>query len=241
MKSVKPYSYLSLIYSYLMKAVDYGFWANYIKEIHETLGNKKDIALELAAGNCSLANYLENYFYKLFVSDISKEMLMSCSNNTLNKICCDMNKLPFKNKFDVIYSAFDSINYLNNEKKLNEHFANMSSYLNEKGIFLFDASLKNNSLKHIKYLNRKGTYKGIKYIQKSIFDPKSKIHTNNIKIKLENGQVLEEVHKQKIYDFYYYFEVLESNGFYVVECFDAFTFNNASEESERVQFIVKRK
>jgi SAM-dependent methyltransferase len=152
-----------------------------------------------------------------------------------------MTLLPFKNKFDFIYSAFDSVNYLNDEAKLSTYFANISKNINEDGLLLFDVSLKNNSLKYVKRLNRKGSYKGIKYIQKSVFDEESKIHSNFIKLKLSNGKIIEEIHKQKIYDFYYYFEVLESNNLYVVECFEAFTFNDATEDSERVQFIVKRK
>ena len=241
MKVVKPYSHFSLIYHHLMKAVDYAYWADYLKEIHNTLGNKSDIALELAAGDCYLAGYLTDQFKKLYVSDISKEMLIASSNNKLEKICCDMSLLPFKNQFDFIYSAFDSVNYLNNEKKLSEYFTNIKNNMSNDGLLLFDVSLKNNSLKYVKLLNRKGTYKGIKYIQKSVFDEETKIHSNFIKLKLASGEIVEELHKQKIYDFYYYFEVLESNNLYVVECFDSFTFNDATEDSERVQFIVKRK
>ena len=202
-----------------MKAVDYAFWADYIKEIHDTLGNKNDIALELAAGDCSLAKHLTNQFKKLYVSDISKEMLLVFSIKDLKKVCCDMTLLPFKKQFDFIYSAFDSVNYLNDENKLSEFFANIKNNISKDGLLLFDVSLKNNSVKHVKRLNRKGTYNGIKYIQKSVFDEVTNIHSNFIKLKLKNGKVVEEIHKQKIYDFYYYFEVLETNNLYVVECF----------------------
>jgi len=48
-----------------------------------------------------------------------------------------------------------------------------------------------------------------------------------------------EIHKQKIYKFEDYFEIIAKAGMYVVECLDAFTFNNGNQHSERVQFIVK--
>lgn len=60
-------------------------------------------------------------------------------------------------------------------------------------------------------------------------------------MKLHNGETITEIHKQKIYDFYYYFEVIESCNLYVMECFNSFTYKDADENSERVQFIVKRK
>ncbi|MEE9430516.1 MAG: class I SAM-dependent methyltransferase, partial [Melioribacteraceae bacterium] len=80
MKEVKPYFYFSQIYSHLMSSVDYKYWAKYIIEIHSTLGQSQDIALELAAGDCSLAKHLDKQFNKLFVTDISKEMLTQATN-----------------------------------------------------------------------------------------------------------------------------------------------------------------
>ena len=151
-----------------------------------------------------------------------------------------MLNLPFKNQFDFIYSTFDSINYLNEESTLNLFFNRIKNNLKETGYFLFDVSLKKNSEKYEKMLNRKGVYKKIKYEQKSSFDEKSKIHSNIVKLEFPDGKKFEEIHKQKIYDFYYYFDVIESNGLYVVNCFDAFDFKNGSQKSERVQFVVKR-
>jgi hypothetical protein len=108
-------------------------------------------------------------------------------------------------------------------------------------VLCFDVSLKNNSLKHLKSLNREGKYKGIKYIQKSEFDLGTQIHRNELFINLPDGRTYWEEHIQKIYDFYYYFQVLEKSDLYVIECFEAFDFVDANPSSERVQFIVKRK
>ncbi|MBK7979469.1 MAG: methyltransferase domain-containing protein [Ignavibacteriae bacterium] len=238
--NVRPYTYFSELYSFLMKSIDYPFWSNYIKEIHETIGNKNDVALELASGNCKLSEELKSQFRKLYVTDISLQMLQK--NLTLtNKICCDMVYLPFKIKFDFIYSTFDSINYLADEVHLNKFFNNIGKFISKKGFFVFDVSLKKNSLKHLKKLNRKGEYNNIKFEQISTFDKKTMIHSNIINFELEDGKKFSEVHNQKIYDFYYYFDVIDSNNLLVVECFDAFDFKNGSPDSERIQFIVKRK
>ncbi len=223
-----------------MQSVDYKFWAKYLSEIHDTLGDKSDYALELAAGNCFVTKYLKSKFKKLIVSDISKEMLLLCEQR-IDKVCCNMTNLPFSYKFDFIYSTFDSLNYLNTESKLSEFFENISGNLSENGFLTFDVSLKKNSVKHLKKLNREGKFKGIKYVQKSVFNDETNIHTNTLTITLKNGKTFTEIHNQKIYDFYYYFDVIHSKELYVAECFDAFTFNDATEKSDRVQFIVKRK
>lgn len=223
-----------------MESVDYKYWANYIIEIHETLGSPNDLALELASGNCKLASYLKKEFKKLYISDLSFEML-KVHKRKQDGVCCNMIHLPFKNEFDFIFSAFDSINYLDDENSLIEFFKNIKINLSKEGLFLFDISLKKNSLKYVKQLNRKGKYKGIVYNQISKFDEDLDIHSNILEIKLKDGNIYKEVHKQKIYDFYYYFEVLDLAGLYVLECFDAFSFNDGTADSERIQFIVKRK
>ncbi len=239
-KQVKPYSSFSEIYSHLMKSVDYKFWAEYISTIHQSIGSKNDIALELAAGNCSLAKRLKRTFKQIYVTDISSEMLKK-SKKIKYKVCCDMLYLPFKKQFDFIYSTFDSVNYLNEENLLNIFFNNIRDQLTKDGHFLFDVSLKKNSKKYVKMLNRKGKYKQIEYKQISTFDEEKQIHKNIVYLKFPNGENFKEVHKQKIYDFYYYFDVIDSNDLYVVNCFDAFDFKYGSPNSERVQFVVKRK
>jgi len=222
-----------------MKSVDYSFWAKYIREIHNTLGEPSDIALEVGAGNGKLGEYLKNQFQRLYLTDFSLEMLKE-NKSFIDSVCCDMTALPFQAEFDFIFSTFDTVNYLSNEEKMRLFFNRIKNNLTKNGYLLFDVSLESNSLKHVEKLNRKGKHKGITYIQKSDYDKNEKLHSNTLEIKLPDGKWYFEKHEQKIYDFYYYFDVIESEGLFVAECFEAFTFENASRKSDRVQFIVKR-
>ena len=151
-----------------------------------------------------------------------------------------MAELPFKNKFSFIYSTFDSINYLDNEESINKFFKNIFHILNDEACFTFDVSLEKNSIKHEKRLNRKGKVDGLKFIQNSKYDRTTKIHQNKFKIKLEDGSIVEEIHRQKIYDFEYYFNIIEQHNLYVVHCFNSFTDDDTNSESERAQFVVKK-
>ena len=156
------------------------------------------------------------------------------------RVCADMTMLPFKSKFDFIYSTFDSINYLTSKEELQKYFNEISEIMSDDGVFTFDASLENNSIKNVKRLNRKGKIDRLLYKQISKYDFDKKVHKNRFKVKLENGEIIEEVHTQKIYDFELYFEIAENSGLYVVDCFDSFTFEDANSESERIQFIMKK-
>jgi SAM-dependent methyltransferase len=196
-------------------------------------------SLELAGGMCDLAGYLINYFDHYVVSYFSLDMLCKGGNEFFDKVCCDMTSLPFRTKFDFIFSTFDSVNYLMYEKDLLKLFSEVSQVISDNGIFTFDVSLEKNSYSNVKRLNRKGKYKGIKYIQKSRYDSESYIHTNEFKIFLDDKEII-EIHKQKIYPFEKYFDLIEACGLFVADCFESFTFEDANNNSERVQFVVKK-
>ena len=151
-----------------------------------------------------------------------------------------MLNIPVKKNIPLIISAFDSINYLLTSEELFRLFKEIKRILSVDGIFTFDVSLEANSICNEKHLNRKGKVDGIKYKQNSEYDTVSKIHKNEFELVLKDGTKKYETHIQKIYDFNHYFEVINECGLYVRDCFDAFTFNDANEKSERIQFIVKQ-
>lgn len=234
------YSSLPLIYDHLMRRIRYDYWADYIFHLTSKYVSKKAAVLELAAGNCMLAKFLIKKYPDLIVSDLSSEMLVSADNGSLNKVCCDMFAIPFKKKFDLIYMTFDSINYILSKRKILLFLNRVKESLTTDGIMTFDASLEKNSISHVSQPVRKARFNGYNYVHKSIYDRKTRIHKNIFEIVQPDGKVLKEVHKQKILDFNEYFNLIEKAKLYVVECFDAFSFNNGNASSKRVQFIVKK-
>ena len=223
-----------------MKSIDYEGWAYYILEIAENNNLRADSALELGSGNCSLASFLKDEFQFFAALDLSLSMLKKSGEPDLVRVCGDMKNLPFKKKFDLIFSAFDSVNYLLSRDELLQFFKSVKSVLSEDGILTFDVSLERNSLKHVKRLNRKGKVEKIKYIQKSSYSKKEKIHSNHFKIKLKDGKIVEELHRQRIYPLETYFDLAEEAGLTVKNCYEAFTFDQAEPKSERAQFIVQQ-
>jgi len=239
MAKAKPYQVLPLIYSHLMKRIKYDKWAAYIYELVKMDCPKKSKVLELAAGDCSFAKYFIKYYPSLILSDISLSMLEE-NRNGFNKVCCNMLSLPFKSKFDLIYSNFDSLNYILSAKLLLKLFNDISLLLNDDGLFIFDVSLEKNSYVHVKKFNREGKYKSMAYRQKSTFNPVSGMHVNKFNIILANGDEYSEIHREKIYAFDTYFKIIEKTSLYVVDCYEAFTFNPGNKNSDRVQFILKK-
>jgi SAM-dependent methyltransferase len=239
--SSKNYTDVSNIYEHIMRKVRYDYWADYIYAISSDHVGDEPKVLELASGNCNLACFLSAYYPKLIATDLSYSMLNKNSKARLKKVCCDMTMIPFNSNFDLIVSAFDSINYLITEKKLSALFNEVCRILSSDGIFTFDVSLEKNSYRHIKDPVRNGSYKGIKYRQETDYDSTRNIHRNVFYITYPNGNVFKEVHIQKIYSFETYFDLIDTAGLSIKECYEAFTFKDGSANSPRVQFIAVKK
>jgi len=237
----KIYNDVSYIYDHIMRKVRYDYWADYIYAIsNEYLGDEPKV-LELGSGNCHLARFLSAYYPKLIATDVSHAMLSKNSKTHLIKVCSDMTMIPFKTKFDLIVSAFDSVNYLISKKKLLALFDEIYRTLSDNGIFTFDVSLEKNSYRHIKDPIRIGSYKGVQYKQETDYNSIKNIHRNVFIITYPDGNMFKEIHIQKIYSFETYFDLMDSAKLAVKECYDAFTFKDGSAKSSRVQFIVVKK
>jgi ubiquinone/menaquinone biosynthesis C-methylase UbiE len=238
LKVTEVYHKLPLVYNHLMRNIRYDRWAEYIYNISKKYVTKKAAVLDLGSGNGLLTNYLKKYYKNLICTDLSYPMLKA-NKDKCTKVVCDMTVLPFNSKFDFINCSFDSVNYLLSEIKLKKLFGEINRVLTDEGVFLFDVSLEKNSFKHALIPYSKGKYLGVQYINKSEYDPSRRIHTNVFYI-IENGVKYTEVHKQRIYEFETYFKLFEKTGLYAVECYDAFSFNNAHSDCERLQFVIKK-
>ncbi len=234
------YDSVSLIYEELMRNVNYNKWSKYLLDVvSEYFDDKDPSVLEFGSGNCKIARHISKKYHNIIASDISLPMLQKGKKIFITKVCCDMTSLPFNNKFNLIYSTFDSVNYLLSKRKLLTLFLEVKKVLSASGIFTFDVSLEKNSLDFEGSYTVEGKINGYSFTRKSKYNSSSRIHKNIFSITDEYGNVKKEIHKQKIYKFETYFDIIAKAGMYVVECLDAFTFNNGNQHSERVQFIIK--
>jgi len=239
-KNTKPYELVSIIYDELMKGVNYNLWGKYLMEIIKKNSSLlHPSVLEVGAGNGKLAALISKKYPDYIVSDFSQPMLKNSVSEELPGVCCNMISLPFKKKFDIILSTFDSVNYLLTSNKLLDLFREMKRLLSLTGIFLFDVSLEQNSIEFERSYENNFNHNEYQFIRKSKFYSGTRIHKNIFLITDKMGNKFHEIHKQKIYKFNTYFRLIEKAGLFVVDCFDAFTFRNGNENCGRVQFVVK--
>ncbi len=237
---VKPYEKVSAIFDTMMNKLDYESWSNYITEVVDDYIDEDAKVLELGAGNCKIAKFISARYKNYFATDISVSMLKSVEKKKLRKVCCDMTALPFKSKYDLVFSSFDCVNYILKQKSLYKLFTEIFRLLNKDGVFTFDVSLENNSLNFVVGKSVEGRSNGYKFQRISQYNKQTRIHSNHFYIRDEFGNEFKEVHKEKIYKIDSYFKLAERAGLFIEACYDCFTFNDVKKNSQRAQFVMRK-
>ncbi|MBK6682644.1 MAG: class I SAM-dependent methyltransferase [Ignavibacteriales bacterium] len=232
------YSKISLIYDDLVRHVNYSGWAEYLQNIIDEYNISHDVVLELASGTGKLFSKLNIVTRLKILSDISIEMLTHIDKSN-SRVCFDMTLIPFKRECDLVISSFDSVNHLESESRLNSLFAEVNRILKPGGYFLFDVVTEHNSFSYLDSYSKKRKTGDMKYQQSSEYDAIKKRHRNRFLITFPSGEVVEEDHFEYIFPQETIIALCESNNFKVVGTFEAFTGKKVTENTLRIQYIIR--
>ena len=247
-KKVKQYSKLAQVYDYVMRHVDYVGWAKFVDSVLKMNGIKFGHIIDLSCGTGTFLMELNEYGYKLYGSDVSREMVKQaqskCSKKGINITLYvgDMRTLRFEKRFDGAVSLFDSINYLRNEEDVLENLVSVASILNDNGIFIFDICTEANSLKNFNQYTEKGEYNNIFYHRKSYYLEYDHLQINDIKIiDKKTGEHYREIHRQRIYTAEEIKNIVTISPLRLVNMYDGFSFNPPDSQTERIHFVLEKK
>lgn len=247
------YTALAPLYDTLMEDVDYESWADFIDEIIQTHHFDPKEILELACGTGSLSISLaELECYSITATDLSPEMV-EIAKKKAEGFEADIDFFPMnyldiqiKDKFDCVFTVFDSINYLKKKSEIESFLMNAYQILNPNGLLIFDFSTPRNSLESVDFLNdEEGDIGRFRYFRTSKYDSKEKIHYNLFDIEEideKTGSVIhtfKEEHTQKAYSLNEILSIVEQTPYHLVAKYDSFDLIDATEKSARVTMVLK--
>lgn len=253
MKNSENYSYLAPLYDKLMENVDYESWADYIDEIIQEHHPEAESILELACGTGSVSISLDELgYYSILASDLSPQMIEVGRSKALKAdadvrfTTVDFLNIDLEEKFDVIFSVFDSVNYLQSESEILTMLSQCERILNPDGFLIFDFSTPLNSLEAVDHLNNEeAEVKDLRFFRTSEYDPHEQIHTNTFEIERlssDKKQVLDqfkEVHKQRIYTLEEMLSILKQTPYHLVAKYGDFDLDDADENSARITIVLQ--
>lgn len=248
------YSKLAEIYDSIMDDVDYEVWADFVDEIIQTHHPHPTTILELACGTGSLSLSLDELMcYDIVATDKSQAMIEQAKqkavrhNSSVQFYKMNFLDITLDEKFDIVVSIFDSINYLHKSGSIKRLLSQVQQVLDSQSLFIFDFTTPKNSLRAIKYLHNEEGYtsNNYRFFRKSRYDASRQIHYNDFKIeKLTKDQesVLErysERHRQRIYTLEEMLDIIDETNYEIVAKYDGFDLIEATEKSLRITLVLR--
>ncbi|WP_105619131.1 class I SAM-dependent DNA methyltransferase [Vallitalea okinawensis] len=244
------YDSFAYVYDKFMENVPYDQWVEYIQALWSHYSLEPQLVLDLACGTGEVTYRLAEKNYDMIGIDISNEMLNVAREKTEKKDLSilfleqDMREFELYGTVSSIVCICDGLNYLHDEEDLLQVFSLANNYLDPKGLFIFDM----NTAYKYEMLGQE-TYTDVQdecaYIWDNYYDEVEHMNEYHLTIfdKERNGlyRKYEETHYQRAYTKERVCQLLKDAGLQLMAVYDAFTFDEPKENSERLYFIAREK
>ncbi len=238
------------VYDRLQDA-DYEKFVDYYEKIFGELGVKPELVLDLACGTGNITIPMSKRGYDMIGLDLSCEMLNIARDKAFEEkqdilfLNQDMTEMELFGTVDAIVCALDGVNYVVDEKDLEKVFRLVRNYLNPGGVFIFDI----NSVHKLKNVLGGNTFvneeQGIYYVWQSEFSDETKICDFELNFfeEQEDGSYLrfDEFQQERAYSIAEMTEIIEGCGLDVSGIYKPFEFATATDNDERIFFVVSKK
>ncbi len=239
-----PYQGLALIYDYVMAHVDYGEWAAYIDVLFARFAPDTARVVDLACGTGNVSFALHRLGYEVTGVDRSEAMLQvardKAAGTGVEFFQQDLLQLEGLGPFDAATCLYDSINYLLAPADLDAALHGAQAIVQPGGLFVFDICTERNSLRYFRNMRDSEQGPGFSYERHSIYDPDKRLQSNHFRIRGDGSDIaLEETHVQRIYPVAAVAARVEASAWELLALCDGFTFDEGTEESDRVHFVLR--
>lgn len=250
---MEAYTGFAYVYDEFMDNIPYDQWSEYLIELLKKNGivSQGSNVVELGCGTGNMTQRLAKIGYQMIGIDNSEDMLsmayekMYANNLRImysNQDMCQF-ELPYKVK--AIVSVCDSMNYITSSDNLLKTFKCVKKYLQKSGVFIFDMKTRYFYEQVLADHTYAENHEKCSYIWDNYYYKEQSINEYNLTIfKKENNGLYtkyEEIHQQRAYTIEEIEEIANVCGLEIVNVYDAFTYENASGNSERLYFVAKVK
>ncbi len=234
-----------------LQDLNYDEFVDYYERIFKSVGIKPELVLDLACGTGNITIPMSKRGYDMIGLDLSCEMLNIARDKAFEEkqdilfLNQNMTEMELFGTVDAIVCALDGLNYIVDEKELGKVFRLVHNYLNPNGVFIFDI----NSVHKLRDVLGGNTFvneeQGIYYVWQSEFSEETKICDFELNFfeEQEDGSYerFDEFQQERAYSIEEMKEIIENSGLEVSGIYKPFDFATASDNDERIFFVVSKK
>jgi cyclopropane fatty-acyl-phospholipid synthase-like methyltransferase len=247
---MEAYTSFAEVYDTFMDNVPYEEWAEYLAELLQEYDIEDGLVLDLGCGTGSLTEILATKGYDMIGADGSAEMLeiamekKAQSGHDILYLLQDMREFELYGTVRAVVSVCDCVNYITDEKELEQVFRLVNNYLDPEGIFIFDF---NTEYKYKEILGEQTIAEDredCSFIWDNYYyeDESMNEYELTLFIKEQDSNLYrkyQEMHYQKAYTLDAMRELVEWSGLEFVTAYDAYTRKAPTETSERVCVVAR--
>lgn len=248
---MEAYTGFAKLYDTFMLDTPYEEWAGFIQELLCSEGISEGIVLDLGCGTGKLTECLAGMGYDMIGADSSAQMLDVAIERRARMgldilyLLQDMREFELYGTVRAVVSSCDCINYVMDEKELEDVFRLVNNYLDPSGIFIFDF---NTQFKYETILGDNTIAENREegsFIWENYYYEEEQVNEYKLTLfnKEETGlyRKYEELHYQKAYTLDVIRKLLIQAGLEFVGAYDDYTYQAVKETSERVCVIAREK
>ena len=247
---MEAYTSFAEVYDTFMDNVPYEEWAEYLAELLQEYDIEDGLVLDLGCGTGSLTEILATKGYDMIGADGSAEMLgiamekKAQSGHDILYLLQDMREFELYGTVRAVVSVCDCVNYITDEKELEQVFRLVNNYLDPEGIFIFDF---NTEYKYKEILGEQTIAEDredCSFIWDNYYyeDESMNEYELTLFIREQDSNLYrkyQEMHYQKAYTLDAMRELVEWSGLEFVTAYDAYTRKAPTETSERVCVVAR--
>ena len=247
---MEAYTSFAEVYDTFMDNVPYEEWAEYLAELLQEYDIEDGLVLDLGCGTGSLTEILATKGSDMIGADGSAEMLeiamekKAQSGHDILYLLQDMREFELYGTVRAVVSVCDCVNYITDEKELEQVFRLVNNYLDPEGIFIFDF---NTEYKYKEILGEQTIAEDredCSFIWDNYYyeDESMNEYELTLFIKEQDSNLYrkyQEMHYQKAYTLDAMRELIEWSGLEFVTAYDAYTRKAPTETSERICVVAR--
>lgn len=241
------YNGMAGFYDRLTADIDYKEYSDYFISIFKRHMKKEPSSIvDLGCGTGNLTVLLDENGYEMTGVDSSAAMLSIAYTKSRDNILWinqDITELDLFGTYDAAVSVLDCVNHIMEEVLLEKYFKLVFNFLNPGGAFVFDINTEY-KFREIYGLNVfYAVNDEFAYIWQNNYDEAKKTCTMDITFfEKENDRYRrsDAINMEKAYGVSFIKKTLQIAGFKVEGIYDNLTFDNPSDNSERIFFMCKK-
>ena len=243
------YSSFAEVYDTFMDNVPYEEWAEYLAAILREYGIEDGLVLDLGCGTGSMTEKMAAKGYDMIGVDNSGDMLEIAmekkekSGWDILYLMQDMREFELYGTVRGVISACDSVNYITDEKELEQVFRLVNNYLDPKGIFIFDF---NTEYKYREVLGNQTIAEDrddCSFIWENYYYEDQQMNEYELTLFIKEEKELyrkyQELHLQRAYTLDVMKDLIAWAGLEYVTAYDAYTMDPPHEKSERICVVAR--